>query len=175
MSLDGLLFCSYLFCPQTCFLSRTIRTSVGQRKNLESLSGFEPITSWTPSRSSSTNPDSVSLSFIENKAKYSIAHQISLKHYTETEGFSWQAFWINLFNLSLYIVLSFANDEISIIFICKLLNVNQHWGELNMTSLKKYMTSITSHLSPLRGFNGQSRVVTIKSTTFLRSTKLLIP
>ena len=98
----------------------------------------------------STNLDSVSLSFIENEVKYSIAHQISLKHYTETESFSWQAFSINLFNLSLCVLLSFANDEISIIFICKLLNVNQHWGELNMTSLKKYMTSITSHGSPLR-------------------------
>lgn len=35
----------------------------------------------------STNLDSVSLSFIESKAKYSNSHQISLKHYTETEGF----------------------------------------------------------------------------------------
>ena len=74
----------------------------------------------------STNLDSVSLSFIENEAKYSITHQISLKHYTETESFSWQAFSINLCNLSLCVLLSFANDEISIIFICKLLNVNQH-------------------------------------------------
>ena len=61
----------------------------------------------------STNLDSVSLSFIESKAKYSNTHQISLKHYTETEGFSWQAFSINLFNLSLCVLLSFANDEIS--------------------------------------------------------------
>ena len=46
-----------------------------------------------------------------------------------------------------------------------------------MTSFEKYDKY---HLSwkpfkCLRGFNGQRRVVTIKSTTFLRSTKLLIP
>ena len=123
----------------------------------------------------STNLDSVSLSFIENKAKYSNTHQISLKHYTETKGFLWQAFSVNLFNLSLCVLLSFANDEINNNYYLQIANmwINIGEGLTWQVSKNKYHLS-WKPFKGLRGFNGQRRVVTIKSTTFLRSTKLVL-